>query len=160
MIEERARVLSVERDAVWVETVRRSACDSCRMRSGCGQSVLQRFGLGARQGFIRALQAETGCDVGDEVVIGIPESAVVHGSAMIYLAPLLALFAGSLAAQAIGAAEPWIILAGLSGLGIGFAAVRWHGRRWERDPAFVPRVLRRATGNAGVVSDIHKGSGY
>lgn len=159
MIEERARVLSVEQGAAWVETIRRSACDTCQARNGCGQSVLQRLGLGARHGFIRVLSRGADCRVGDEVLIGIPEHAVVQGSALVYLAPLVALFAGSLAAQASGAAEPWVILAGLSGLGIGFAAVRWRGRRWEHDPAFVPRVLRRVTDGAGVVSDIREGSG-
>lgn len=159
MIEERARVLSVEQGAVWVETVRRSACDSCQARSGCGQSVLQRLGYGARQGFVRVLSAGSSCRAGDEVIIGIPEHAVVRGSALVYLAPILALFAGSLAARFSGAAEPWVILAGLSGLGIGFAAVRWRSRRWEHDPAFVPKVLRRLAGGAGVVSDIREGSG-
>lgn len=159
MIEERARVLSVERDTAWVETIRRSACDSCQARHGCGQSVLQRLGLGARHGFVRVLSSGVNCRPGDEIVIGIPEHAVVQGSVLVYLAPLVALFAGSLAAQSGGASEPWVILAGLSGLGIGLAAVRWRGRRWEHDPAFVPRVLRRLTDGAGVVSKIQKGGG-
>lgn len=151
MIEERGRVLSVEGRAVWVETVRRSACDTCQVRNGCGQSVLQRLGLGARQGIIQVLDTQAGrsCQVGDEVVIGIPENAVLHGSVMVYLIPLLALFGGALLAQAFGAAEPLIILAGFAGMGISFAAVRWHARRLPGDSAFMPRVL----GSAGLVSD-------
>lgn len=162
MIEERGRVLSVEPGAVWVETVRRSACDSCQARNGCGQSVLQRLGLGARQGFIRVLneQPERRCQVGDEILIGIPENAVLEGSAVVYLIPLVALFAGALLAQAVGAAEPTIILAGLFGMGIGFAAVRWHGRRSSSNQAFMPRVLRRAMDSPGVVNDIRERSEY
>lgn len=155
MIEERGRVLSVEQGAVWVETVRRSACDSCQARNGCGQSILQRLGLGARSGFIRVLdeQAESRRQPGEEIIIGIPESAVLHGSAVVYLLPLLVLFAGALMAQLAGATEPLIILAGFLGMGIGFAAVRWHGRRTHSNSAFVPHVLGRATADGALLID-------
>lgn len=162
MIEERGRVLSVEEGAVWVETVRRSACDSCQARNGCGQSVLQRLGLGARSGFIRVLDehAESRRQVGEEIVIGIPESAVLHGSLVVYLVPLLALFAGALLAQALGAAEPLIILAGFVGIGIGFAVVRWHGRRLHNSLAFVPQVLGRVPDSPVLVGNVQKRSEY
>ena len=162
MIEERGRVLSVEQGAVWVETLRRSACDACQARSGCGQSVLQRVGLGARQGFIRALseQSSHSYRVGDEIIIGIPENAVSHGSAVGYLLPLVTLFAGALLAQAVGAAESSIVMAGLFGMGVGFAAVRWHGRRVGDNPAYMPRVVGRVMGAPGVVSDINERSEY
>lgn len=161
MIEERGRVLSIEEGAVWVETVRRSACDSCQARNGCGQSVLQRLGLGARSGFIRVLdeQAENRRRVGEDVIIGIPESAVLHGSVVVYLIPLLALFAGALLAQAAGAAEPLIILTGFLGMGVGFAAVRWHGRRTRNSSAFVPHVLGRAPGGPVLVGNVQERSG-
>lgn len=162
MIEEHGRVLNVEPGAVWVETVRRSACDSCQARNGCGQSVLQRLGLGARQGFIRVLneQVEHDCRVGDEVIIGIPENAVLHGSTLVYLVPLLALFVGALVAQAIGTGEPLIILASFLGMGIGFVAVRWHSHRLRSNSAFMPRVLGKSWSDLNVVSDIQERSEY
>lgn len=152
MIEERGRVLRVEQGAVWVETIRRSACNSCQLRGGCGQSVLQRLGGSARQGSIRVLD-DRSCRVGDDIVIGIPENAVVHGSLLIYIVPLLALFAGALLAQASGVEEPLIILAGFSGLGLGFVAMRWHTSRLDADPMFIPRVLGRA-GSLDIVSTL------
>lgn len=161
MIEERGRVLSVEDDAVWVETLRRNACDSCQMRGGCGQSVLQRLGLGARSGYIRVLNAQSGhrCRVGDEIIIGVPEQAVLHGSMVVYLVPLLMLFAGALLAQFLGASEGMIILAGFSGMAGGFAAVRWHGRRWGSHSAFMPRVLGRVPEGSSVFGVIQERSG-
>lgn len=160
MIEERGRVLSVEDGAVWVETLRRSACDSCQMRNGCGQSVLQRLGLGTRSGFIRVLnpQPEVSCRVGDEVAIGIPENAVLHGSFMVYLVPLLMLFAGALLAQYFGVSEAMIIVAGFFGMGGGFVAVRWHGRRLHHHSAFVPRVLGRVQQGSSVLEAIQERS--
>lgn len=161
MIEERGRVLSVEHDAVWVETLRRSACDSCQARNGCGQSVLQRLGLGARSGFIRVLnpQQRHRFRVGDEIVIGIPEHAVLHGSFMVYLVPLVMLFAGALLAHFLGAAEGLIILAGFSGMGVGFAAVHWHGRYLGRHSTFVPHVLGRVQPGSSVLGATQDRSG-
>lgn len=159
MIEERGRVLSVEQGAVWVETVRHSACSSCQARAGCGQSLLQRLGVGARQGFIRALD-DGRCRVGDEVLIAIPESAVLRGSALVYMLPLLALFAGALLAHGVGASEPSIILAGFLAMAAGFAAVHWYSHRLGSDPAFMPRVQNTAVVGSDIVSDIQERSGY
>ncbi len=143
MIEERGRVLSVEEGAVWVETVRSSTCGNCAAKAGCGQALLARVSSGARRGFIRAL-TDRSWQIGDEVFIGIPEDAVVRGALWVYLTPLLGLFAAALLAQALGAAEPMVILAAVSGLIAGFAVVRWHGQRAQRDPQLMPQVLRSA----------------
>lgn len=153
MIEERGRVVSVEGNALWVETIRRSACGSCQARAGCGQALLQRLGGGARQGFIRVL-GDGSSRVGDEVVIGVPDTAVVRGSSLVYLVPLLSLFGFSLLAQAMGAGEPMIIIAGLVGLALGFTAIRWYTIRLNEDPAFAPQLVSR-TGKPNFVSDIH-----
>lgn len=150
MIEERGRVLSVEQGAVWVETIRRSACTSCQARAGCGQSLLQRLGGGARQGFIRVLD-DRACRVGDDILIGVPDNAVLRGSSLVYIVPLLTLFACALLAQAMGAGEPLIILAGFSGLGLGFVAVRWHARRLGADRGFMPRVIDKID-NTDIIS--------
>ncbi|CEA01072.1 positive regulator for alginate biosynthesis MucC [Pseudomonas saudimassiliensis] len=152
MIEERGRVVSVEGKTLWVETIRRSACGSCQARAGCGQALLQRLG-GARQGLVRVLD-DGGSRVGDEIVIGVPETAVVRGSSLVYLVPLLGLFGFSLLAQAVGAGEPMIIIAGFVGLALGFISLRWYTIRLNEDPAFVPQVVSR-TGKPNFVSDIH-----
>ncbi|EZQ18804.1 transcriptional regulator [Pseudomonas sp. G11-1] len=157
MIEEQARVLSVEQGAVWVETIRRSACSSCQARAGCGQSLLQRLG-GARRGLIRALD-DRACRVGEEVVIGIPENAMLRGSSLIYMVPLLGLFSFALLAQVFGAGEPSIILAGFSGLGLGFVAMRWYAGRLDADPDFTPQVVSRV-GKLDVVSGTQERSNY
>ncbi|HIZ50583.1 MAG TPA: SoxR reducing system RseC family protein [Candidatus Pseudomonas excrementavium] len=158
MIEERGRVLSVEDGAVWVETIRRSACSSCQARAGCGQSLLQRLGGGARQGFIRVLD-DRACRVGEEVVVGIPENAVVRGSSLVYMVPLLSLFGFALLAQALGAGEPSIILAGFSGLGLGFFAMRWYAGRLGADPDFMPQIVGRVD-KPDIVSGTHERSDY
>lgn len=143
MIEELGRVLSVEPGAVWVETVRQSACGNCQARAGCGQALLHKLSAGSRQGFIRVL-SEHRHQVGDQVVIGIPEDAVVLGSVWLYMVPLLALFLFAMLAQSLGLSEPAIVAGASLGLAAGLALVRWHGRRHSGDPRFQPHVLRTA----------------
>ena len=110
MIEEQGRVLSIEPGAVWVETIRRSTCGSCQARAGCGQALLSKLGSRSRQGFVRVL-TDAVHQIGDEVIIGVPEHAVVSGSAWVYLVPLAALFVFSLLAQEAGMTEPMVIAA-------------------------------------------------
>ncbi|MEH6386930.1 SoxR reducing system RseC family protein [Pseudomonas profundi] len=141
MIEEQGRVLSVEDGAVWVETVRRSTCGSCQARAGCGQALLQRLGSGARQGFIRVI-SDRDYQVGDEIIIGIPEDAVVRGSLWVYVVPLAGLFTSGSLASALSVSELSTIAAAFMGLVAGFGAVRWHARRSVTDQSLQPRVLR------------------
>ena len=42
MVKEQGRVVAVEPDGVWIETLRRSACSSCAGKSGCGQHLAER----------------------------------------------------------------------------------------------------------------------
>jgi len=40
MLRESGRVVAIESDAVWVETIRSSLCGSCAAKAGCGQDYL------------------------------------------------------------------------------------------------------------------------
>lgn len=154
MIEERGRVLSVEADAVWVETIRQSTCGSCQARAGCGQALLQRLGSRARRGFIRALSDQP-LTVGDEVVIGLPEDAVLKASALMYVLPLLMLFVFAVSADIAGLSEAWVILAASSGLAAGFFAAGWWARRERGNPAYHAKVLRSFPSGPAEVVPVH-----
>lgn len=142
MIEEQGKVLSIESGAVWVETIRQSTCGSCQARAGCGQALLQKLGSGAQFGFIRVLCDQT-LHVGDEVIIGLPEDAVLKASALMYVLPLIILFVSALLADMSGLTEVWVILAAMGGLAVGFFAVAWWTKRERGNPAFQARVIRR-----------------
>lgn len=141
MIEERGRVVAVEAGAVWVATVRKSTCSSCSAQKGCGQGLLDNLGLGSRRGFVRAL-SNLPVGVGDSVVIGVREDLLVRGSMLVYLLPLLGLFAGALLARQFSTAEPLIIFFSLSGFALAWLAVRWRSRLVSDEPALQPVVLR------------------
>lgn len=141
MIEEQGRVVAVEHGAVWVETVRKSTCSSCSVKAGCGQGLLEQLGASGRRGLIRAL-----CDmhlkVGDSVVIGVREDLLVRGSLLVYLLPLLGLFAAAVVAEQFGLTEPWVIVSAFIGFAVTCMGVRWRSRNVATDPVLQPVVLR------------------
>ena len=141
MIEEQGRVVALEPGAVWVETLRKSTCSSCSANAACGQGLMDRLGVGRQRGYVRAL-SQTPLAVGDTVIIGVREDLLVRSSVLVYLLPLLGLFAAALLADGLGLSEPLVILAGLSGLLASWLLVRWRAARVAENPLLQPVVLR------------------
>jgi sigma-E factor negative regulatory protein RseC len=147
MLEETARVVRIEDDVVWVETERRSTCASCAVEKGCGTATLAKV-LGNRRTVVRVLSALP-LRVGDQVVIGIREQALVRGSLAVYAVPIVLLLLGGLIGQ-LGAeqfiwdnAELASVTLGMSGLIAGLVWLRRYTRRIQDDPEFQPVVIRR-----------------
>lgn len=149
MMEESAVVLEVGEGYAWVETRRRSACGACAASGGCGTATLAKA-WGERPTRVRALSTLP-VQPGDAVMVGLAEGALLRGALLVYLLPLALLLAGALLGQAAfaGAGEEPVILAGATGLGLGFLAARVLSRRWRGDARFQPVVVRRLnTGSA------------
>ncbi|RDH84729.1 MAG: polyurethanase [endosymbiont of Galathealinum brachiosum] len=87
MIEENAVVIDVNEQQVLLETQRKSACQSCSVKSGCGTSTLSKV-VGNRSSQF-AVDNTLDVKVGDTVVVAIDENALVQGSLLIYLFPLI-----------------------------------------------------------------------
>lgn len=146
MLEEQAKVLAVESDAVWVEADRRAGCERCEAGQGCGGGVLGKL---VRRGTsrVRALNEIDNLHAGDQVVIGLDERLLVRGSLMTYLLPLLCMLAAAiLAEQVLQAADLVVAAAGILGLSIGLIILRAYTLRLMQRGEIQPRVLRRATG--------------
>jgi len=145
MIEEKAVVVKTGEGVAWVQAGRKTACGGCALNKGCGVSVLERM-FGDRMAILQVLDPLS-TRPGDEVIIGIRESALVRGSVAVYIVPLLAmiLFAmlGSAAAPYLGlSAETASILTGAFGFGAGFLWVSLFSRRIRRDSTYQPVILR------------------
>ena len=142
MIEERAQVMQVGVDCAWVEINRQAACGECK--ASCGTAVLARF-MAKRQRRIRVLNSLS-LQVGDEVVIGLAEQALLQGATAVYLLPLLCLFLGAGLAELIhSGAEGLRVLLGMLGLTVGLLWLRSYSGRIQDDERFQPVVLRRAS---------------
>jgi sigma-E factor negative regulatory protein RseC len=140
MIEERAQVLSVDNDQVWVETERQSSCGACAVHKGCGTAVLGKV-FGARRMRVQA-RSQIPLQIGDEVIIGVEENALVKGSLAVYVVPLLMMFLGALCGNWLSSSEHVSVIMGILGLLVGFLWLRLFGARIRDDIHFQPVVLR------------------
>ncbi len=148
MIEETAVVTRAAEGVAWVQTRRKTACGGCSLNKGCGVSVLEKM-LGDRNTTLQVIDPLS-VRPGDEVVIGIRESALVRGSVAIYIVPLLAMMLFAILGSAVVAplydglsAEGSSILGGGVGLVVGFGWVSVFSRRIKRDLRYQPVILRK-----------------
>ncbi|TCK17575.1 RseC/MucC-like positive regulator of sigma(E) [Thiogranum longum] len=154
MLEETARVVNVDHDAIWVETQRRSTCGSCAASKGCGTAAISRV-VGNRRSLVRVL-ASMPLKIGDEVIIGIRERALVKGSLAVYAVPIILLLLGALLGE-LGAqrflwqsAEAGSLVLGISGFVAGLFWLRRFTRHIRHDADYQPVVLRKLSGHPDI----------
>lgn len=141
MLEETGTVVAVEGEQAWVQTIRKSACSSCEAKSGCGQGVLSRISDGKAN---QVLVTNTlNLNVGDEVLIGIPEDLLVKASVMVYLLPLIMMMAAaSIIERVLNVNDGWVTLAGIVGLAFGFLLVKIYSHWHKNDQNFCPKMIK------------------
>lgn len=154
MIEESGVIVATEGDKAWVETSRRSSCGSCEAK-GCGTGALSQV-LG-RHSQRLLVNNPIGAQSGEQVVLGIEESALIKGSLAVYLVPLLALLAGGLfgelmAPQLALPPEGASISGALFALGLALLWLRRFNRRAASDERYSAVILRRAAPTAETIS--------
>lgn len=161
MIEMQARVMAVESGMVLVEPMPAKSCSSCAsihgetQESGCGADKIgQFFTLKSKQ---YRVMDPIGSHVGDEVIIGIVDGAVLRGSAAVYVLPLILIFLGATLAAALVSTQNQE-LASIAGAAIGFvsgAVWLFHfSRKASNDPQYQPVVLRSIRSDIFVLKEM------
>lgn len=149
MIRETGRVVAVEDSCLWVETIRRSTCNSCSAQKACGHGLLNKMSEG-RTHHIRVLLNEH-CEqvyvVNQQVDIGVPERLLVVGAMIIYLVPLLMMLMGAGLASVIWVNHGDVIavLGAVLGFFIGFAIVKLHAVLNHNNKSMQPILLPAST---------------
>lgn len=140
MVEESARVTKVQDNTVWVQAIAKSACGSCQAQKGCGHSLLAKVG----QKQIDLPVDRNGLDIAlnDQVIIGVPEQAILRSSMLMYGAPLFAMMITALAASFAGFEEKLAVLLSFFALLLGFIWVNKRSKdlnvsHWH------PKLLRK-----------------
>lgn len=146
MIEEQAEVIEVKGGVLILQAQTQSACGSCVANKGCGTSLLSKV-VGRK--FTR-IQADNSinADVGDTVVVAIPEDAMLKGSLVMYLIPVLGMFvvallADYLLAPAVQYRDLVIAATAFSGLMGGALVARSYFSSRASAHLFSPVVLRK-----------------
>lgn len=143
MIEKKACVIAKDKAHVWVEVERSSSCQRCAIRQGCGTGAVANY-LSYKPARVKAINL-TGAEVGDEVMVGIPENVLVRSSFMLYIMPLLVMFLsaglGETLAPYLSSGEGVVTGLGLGGLAAGFISSRYVLYRLQAKYDFEPGIL-------------------
>jgi sigma-E factor negative regulatory protein RseC len=122
MIEQQAKVIAQDDKTIWLEAERQSTCSKCQVRQGCGTAMLENH-VGKRFSRIAVANIHD-VTIGDEVHLAIPEEALLQGTFMMYIVPLLMMFLGAVVAHSFNLNELFEIFFGFVGLFGGFYWVK------------------------------------
>src|SRR5690625_146626 len=113
MIAETGRIVAIEPECLWVETIQRSTCGTCVAQKGCGQSLMAKW-TGHNSYLWVLLQGRDPDNyrLGDEIQLGVPEEVVVNGSLFVYLLPLISIILVRVLSHVMYAHDGLIILYG------------------------------------------------
>lgn len=146
MIEERGEVTAVDPPYAQVATKRQSSCGSCSTK-GCGTGALSEL-FAARNQVMRVLNP-IDARIGDQVVLGLEEGALLRGSMAVYIVPVVTMIAGGMLGEmaapslSLQTSEYLSLPAAFAGLAAGFFWVRRFARRMMNDHRFMAVILRR-----------------
>ena len=150
MLEEHAIVLSISpnshklSDSIAVlEIERRTACGLCGKTRGCGNSIWGK--LFAHQSTAFKAQNPITAKVGDSVVVGINERALLKSALLLYIAPLVTMMIGAILMNELMHNNAGSILGALIGLMLGFVWVKGHTTASRYFLEQQPVILRLAT---------------
>ena len=144
MIEERAVILSLDNVSsnATLEIVRKTACGLCGQTRGCGNSIWGK--LFAHQSAAFKAQNHINAKVGDSVIVGINEQALLKSAMLLYIVPLATLFIGAILLQQAFKTNGYAMLGAMLGLVLGLLWVKGHTMSSRYFKLQQPVILRLA----------------
>lgn len=146
MIEEHAIVVGVEKDAAMLEIIRKTPCGLCGKSRGCGISL---WGKLFNHKSVFKASNSIGAKVGDNVIVGIEEHALLRSSMTIYGVPLAALLVGAVLGiaflpQDAEAAQKdiYTVIGAAIGLVLSLIWLKGHSAGQPFNPSHQPVILR------------------
>lgn len=146
MIEERAVILSLDSmsgiPSATLEIERKSACGLCGQTRGCGNSIWGK--LFAHKSTAFKAQNHINAKVGQSVIVGINESALLKSALLLYILPLITLFFGAILATKINPGDASAMIGAAVGLVLGLVWVKGHTMSSRYFSLQQPVILRLA----------------
>lgn len=157
MIEEQAQVVEIKGTKLILQAQTQSTCGSCAVNKSCGTSVLSKV-VGRK---FTQFEAENtiGAEVGDTVIVGIAEDALLKGSMVMYAVPILGMLVLAVLAELLlpelAARDLAIAVSGIMGLIFGSITSRWYFQRQSSVHLYAPVVLRKVISANSSLSSIN-----
>ena len=144
MVEGIAQVVEVDGKLAWLVPEQTTSCGSCASASACGAKGI---GTTASRLELRRFQLvnDTGLRVGERVVVGIRENALLKASITAYAIPLATLLSAGALAQWAAGSDLITIAAMCAGLAVGLVFARIGAGRLLLRGDLAPRFIRRAS---------------
>jgi sigma-E factor negative regulatory protein RseC len=140
-----ARVVRVDAGVAWFEPEQTTSCGHCASSAVCGTGS---GGIGSVASRIElrrfSLDNTAGLRVGERVVVGVDERALLKAALTAYALPLATALAAGGIAQGLFGDDLATMGAMAFGLGLGLLAARFAARRLSARGELSPRFLRRA----------------
>ncbi len=146
MLEENGIVISISKGMAEVSVMPQSACGSCSASNGCGTSLIASMFPERNSRF--KVKNPLGAKTGEQVVIGLQESALQSASLILYLIPLAGLIFGAMAGIYLSEhifhnpSELPSILLGFAGMGAGFMLVKYLVQHTEGSGSYQAEIIR------------------
>ncbi len=144
MLETRAVVVHADKIFTLVQANQVNGCSACEGK-GCGSGKLTQLFCSKPRQF--KVENHINANVGDEVIVAVPDGAVLHGIGLVYLLPLTLMFVGVLLVDTCckgGQQDAYMALGALLGLVAGFAFARWLSTRQagRKNQPYIARLFR------------------
>jgi len=133
-------VCRIDATTAWIATTRSSTCENCASKGSC--STLD----SGREMEVQAVNT-AGAQVGDRVVISFETASLFKLTFLLYIFPVLALFAGALLGQSAAPilhfdATTLSVVCALLFFMLAFGLVRLSGNRLAKKDEYRPKVVR------------------
>lgn len=145
MIEQHAIILALDsqtetQSLATIEVVRKTACGICGKTQGCGNAIWGKIFAHKMTSF----KADNDIDakVGQSVIVGIDERAVMRSALLLYMVPLVTMFLGAILISQVHVSDIAAMIGAIIGLLVGYCWVRAHitGRIYYQNQQ--PKILR------------------
>ena len=155
MIEQRAVILSLQSESSQTQTTatleieRKTACGLCGQTRGCGNSIWGKL-FGHQTTAFKA-QNRINAKVGDSVIVGINEKALLKSALLLYILPLVTLFVGAILASQLWQTDASTMLGAVVGLVLGLLWVKGHTMSNSYFSLQQPVILRLASSQENAI---------
>lgn len=155
MIEEQATVVAIEHHNVTVTSDIKSACSGCQQVDNCGSGqVAKAF---PQKKLTMNLVSTMPLQLGDKVIVGMNESALLSSALQVYLWPLFGLIAAAWCGQYLISInylnhEVFAIVFAIVGGVIGFMLAKRQQKKSINYNKLTPEILRMDEQNINVVN--------
>ncbi|MDD2915057.1 MAG: SoxR reducing system RseC family protein [Gallionella sp.] len=143
LVEGFAHVVAIENTMVWLEPEQTTSCGGCSASSACGSK-----GMGSTANRLEArrfrIENPANLVVGERVVVGIRENALINASLTAYAIPIATLLISGILAQWAFGSDLATMAAMVAGLIFGLALSRANASRLSLRGDLAPHFIRRA----------------